>query len=163
MRDTTSDLAALWLWPWEAFRTMAATAEMLQDAQAVIGVRSPMILAALQNPWTADHRELRLMVSEKSDAFGKSARTLSNAASSLASAVRANARDLGTAASATVPDLMAWWRIGERNLRMAALFAGLSGAALAPISAGASANAKRLKRSPKPTGGRVGARRKPLG
>ena len=163
MGDTTSDMAALWLWPWEAFRTMAATAEMLQDAQAVIGVRSPMILAALQNPWTADHRELRLMVSEKSDAFGQSAHTLSKAASSVEDAARANARDFGLAASATGPDLMAWWRIGERNLRIAALFVGLSGAALAPISAGASANATRLKRRPKPAAARAGDRRKSPG
>ena len=144
MRDTTSDLTALWFWPWEAFRTMIATADMLQDAQTVIGIRSPMILGALQNPWIADHRELGLMVSEKSDAFGQSAHTVSDAASAFRNASKANARDLGTATSAAMPDLMAWWRIGERNLRIAALFAGLSGAALAPIGARASANAKRL-------------------
>jgi len=163
MRDTTSDLAALWLWPWEALRTIAATAEMLQDAQAVIGARSPMILAALRNPWTANHSELHLMVSEKSDAFGKSARTLSKAASSVEGAVRANARDLGKAASGPVPDLMTWWRIGERNLRIAALFAGLPSAALAPISAGASANAKRLKPGRDPAGARARGKSRPPG
>lgn len=149
MPENTADLASLWLWPWEAARTFAAAWETVASANSVIAARTPIMIDALHKPLDADHHELGLMVSEKVDAFGRSANTVAKAGMSFQGLAEANARDFGRLSGGNWLSPADWWRIGERNMRLAAMSVTLPGRALAPVHKGATANAQRLRKRAK--------------
>jgi hypothetical protein len=147
------DMTALWLWPWTMARTGLALFETMAGAQTVVGARLPLIGASLQDPWsaapgTAGHRELSRMVSEKTDAFGDSHRTIRVAAGKAQAAGEANLRDLARLASGALPGPADWMRSAERNLGAWTALALLPAAALAPVHRRVRANAARLGRPP---------------
>ncbi len=140
-----TDLFSLWIWPWELVRANLALAETMIAAPGVVAARLPTIGEAIANPWTADHRELNLMVTEKVDAFGLSHASVTSAARKLKAVSEANARDLGRLSGGMPLWPADWIRIAERNLDLVATLASLPGRAVAPIHRTATANARRLR------------------
>lgn len=138
-------LLSLWTWPWELARANIALAETLIAAPAVVSARLPAIGEAIANPWTADYRELSLMVTEKLDAFGLSHASVTSAGNKLKAVGEANARDLGRLSGGTPLWPADWLRIAERNLDLFATMTTLPGRAVRPIHRSATANARRLR------------------
>lgn len=142
MARGTSDWFGLWMAPWEAARTSVAIAETAMNAQQVIAARLPMIAEAFANPWTANHRELSRMVTEKISASHRSAD--SRSAARLRSAMGAQAAAFGRLAGGGWFGPADWMAMAERNLAIAAAAVAIPGEMLRPFHAGAAANAKRL-------------------
>ena len=140
-----SNVMKLWFWPLEAARAAADLLETTVATQSVVAARLPMISAAAIDPLAADHRELSLMMSEKVEAFGKSGRTLSQAANVVQEAAGANARDWGRVATGTMLSPLDWMAMTERNLLIATTLMLLPAQALAPVRKGVTANARRLR------------------
>jgi hypothetical protein len=141
------NLMKLWFWPFEAAQTAVRLMETAVATQSVLAVRLPIISAAASNPFSADHRELSLMVSEKVDAFGRSGRSVANASGVVQRAAAANARDFGRASGGSVLTPMDWLVIFERNILIATTLMSLPMQSLAPVHKGVTANAKRLRRA----------------
>lgn len=135
---------ALWMWPLTAVRLASDWTEMMTSARSVVDARVPMIAAAWANPFTADHRELTRMVTEKTSAFGQSQRSISSAQETVRRASEANARALGRLSGGGWLGWSEWTKIAERNLEIATTLAMLPTTALAPIHSKATANARRL-------------------
>lgn len=140
-----ADFLSFWTWPGELVRANLALADAMIAAPGVVAARLPAIGDALANPWTADHTELNLMVTEKLDAFGLSHASVINAARKLKTVGEANARDLGRLSGGTPLGPADWMRIAERNLELFATLVALPGRALAPVHRTVSHNARRLR------------------
>ena len=142
----TDDRSALWLWPWTIAQANRAWLETLVAAPAVIAARMPAIAEAVQNPLTADTRELSRMVTEKADAFGRSQRSLTSASQKFQTASKENARDLAKLSGGGIFDPTICMRIFERNISACAALLSLPREAIAPIHKKATRNARRLGR-----------------
>lgn len=140
---TFEHLTALWMWPLHMLQANIALAETAAGIPTILGARLPMIGAAMFNPWTANHRELTLMVSEKTKAFGLSHKQFERSAQLVRSATEANARALRTFSMARM-----WpaevFDLAEKNLAAAASLVSLPSNSIAPIHKRVSGNAKRL-------------------
>lgn len=146
MASLTENAFALLMWPVQAARLGSDLVETAAGAQRVIAARLPTIASAMRNPLTADHGELRQMVTEKLGAFRSSSRSLSAANAVVQRASSANAQALGRIAGGGLLWPSDWVRLAERNLAAVAAVAALPSETLAPYHAGVSANDKRLKR-----------------
>ena len=138
------DVSAIWLWPWTAMQTNLAWFEAMASVPSVLDARMPMISDAMRTPWAADTIELTRMVTEKTDAFGRSHKSLSSAARKLQTAAEGNARDLGKITGGGIMWPTDYMRMAERNIGALAALATFPDEALAPIHKGVTANAKRL-------------------
>lgn len=138
------DASALWFWPWTMAQANIALFETAASVPSVLGARLPMISDAIRNPWTADTVELNRIVSEKTEAFGRSQRSLSSAARKLQAAAEGNARDLGKVTGGGMLWPTDYIRMAERNIAALAALATVPGEALAPVHKGVTSNAKRL-------------------
>ncbi|WCT72612.1 hypothetical protein PQ455_13345 [Sphingomonas naphthae] len=147
MTTVFDGMLALWSWPLQMAKLGSDMAETAVGAQRVVGARMPVIEAAMRNPFTADHAELGLMVSEKVAAFGKSGRSVSAAGGKMGRAAKANAAAAGKMASGRILWPTDWLQLMETNLAAATAFAELPAAALHPIHSGVKANERRLKRT----------------
>lgn len=142
----TADVMRLWFWPWEASKMATHMMETAVATQAVLAKRLPLLSAAITNPWTADYRELSLMVSEKVDAFGLSQRSITKAGGVMRKAVTGNASALSDAANGGLLGPAEWMQMFERTVAFGSAFVALPMEALAPVHKGVAANAKRLAR-----------------
>lgn len=138
---------ALWMWPFTAAKLAGDWAETMKNAHSVIDARMPIISAAWTNPYAADYRELTLMVTEKTKAFGQSHRSITAAHDKVRRTSEANARALGRLSGGGWFGWTEWAQLVERNLEVAATLAMLPASASAPIHSKATANARRLRRS----------------
>lgn len=128
----------------DLMQTGAKLAETMRHSGAVVEARMPLIWEAMVSPFSADHGELALMVSEKVGAFGKSADLGARAGKSVLAGHHANMTDLRRMFSGMPLNLQDWWRMSERNLAMTAQLWAMPGVVLAPIHRKARANARRL-------------------
>jgi len=126
-------------------RTGRKAAETLRDSSTVVEARMPLIWEAMVAPFSANHGELALMVSEKVGAFGTSANLGVRAGKAVIAGHQANMADLGRLCAGLPLGLQDWWRMGERSLAMTAQMWAMPGVVLAPIHKRARANARRLK------------------
>lgn len=144
MADRSADWLSLWTAPLEFARTAMAAGETAVHAQSVIAARMPTLWAAFQNPWTADYREMSLMVSEKVGAATRSARSASASVATVRRAMDGQAETLARIGGGALLSPFDWWGIAERNMAIAAAIIALPGEMLKPYHAGVTANAKRL-------------------
>lgn len=138
---------ALWMWPLTMAKLSSDWMETMTSAAHVVDTRMPMIAAAWLSPLTANHTELSRMVSEKTDAFGRSGRSITAAQGSIRRASKANARALGKLSGGQFLGFSEWTGIFERNLEIAATLLAMPTNALAPVHGRATANSRRLGRS----------------
>jgi hypothetical protein len=149
MARWTSDWFNLWTAPLEWARTGAAVMETAVNAQAVIAARMPIIAGAMLSPWTAapwtaEGRELGLMVSEKIDAVGRSAGSRSG--KRLRAALNGQAAAMGRLGGGSWFGPADWFAMAERSTAIAAAMIALPGEMWQPFHTGAAANARRLGR-----------------
>jgi hypothetical protein len=144
MTRRTADWTSIWTAPLEFTRTAIAAGETAMHAQAVIAARTPTLWAAAWNPWTADYRELGLMVSEKVGAARRSARSASASQATMRRAMNGQAAALKQVSGGGFLTPFDWWAVAERNMTIAASLIMLPGEMLKPFHAGVTANAKRL-------------------
>ncbi len=144
MANVTRTAMDLWMWPLQAARLGSDWMETLAATQRVITARLPTIASAMQNPFTADHGELNLMVTEKVGALRSSGRAVDEAGAVLRRAADANARAFGRMAGGGVLWPADWMRLAEGNLAAAAALAALPAATLAPVHKRVTANDRRL-------------------
>lgn len=85
------------------------------------------------------------MVSEKTNAFGRSGQSVAIAQASLRRASEANARALGKLSDGQFLGFAEWSGIIERNLGIAATLFALPTNALVPVHSRATANSRRLR------------------
>ncbi|MBU0557410.1 MAG: hypothetical protein KKD64_04380 [Alphaproteobacteria bacterium] len=133
---------SLWL---DLFQTGVRAAETMVSTQNVLLARTPILLAAWQSPFTADGKELSLMVSEKLDAFGKASQVHSRGTRRLRHASDANARDMRRLASGALLWPHEWMAIMERNVAAAVALMAMPGKMLVPYHSAVTANDKRLR------------------
>lgn len=138
---------ALWMWPLTMAKLSTDWIETVMSAAHVVDTRMPMIAAAWLSPLTANRTELSRMVTEKTDAFGKSTQSITTAQGSIRRASEANARALGKLSGGQVLGFAEWAGIFERNLEIAATLLAMPTKALAPIHGRATANSRRLGRA----------------
>lgn len=138
---------ALWMWPFTMANLSSDWMEMMTSAAHVVGTRLPMLAAAWRYPFTADHTELSRMVTEKSDAFGRSGRSVATAQGRILRAFEANARALDRLSDGQMVGFAEWAGIFERNLEIAVTLLAMPTNALAPIHGRATANSRRLGRT----------------
>ena len=118
--------------------------ETLLHTHSVLNPRTPILWSAFLSPMTADYRELQLMVTEKVDAFGRSARYGSRGAQAFKSAIDANTRDFGRLSAGTMLWRTDWLTIMERTMAAATALFALPGRVVAPVHTRVAANARRL-------------------
>ncbi len=128
----------------DLMHTGVRLAETMRHSGAVVEARMPVIWEAMVSPFSADHGELALMVSEKVGAFGRSADLGARAGKTVLAGHNANMADLRRLLSGFPLGLQEWWQMGERNLAMTAQLCAIPGVVLAPIHRKARANARRL-------------------
>lgn len=138
---------ALWMWPLTMAKLSSDWMETVSSAAHVVDTRLPMIAAAWQNPFTANYPELSRMVTEKTEAFGRSGRSVATAQGSIRRASEANARALGKLSGGQMLGFAEWAGIFERNLEIAATMLAMPTKALAPVHGRATANSRRLGRT----------------
>jgi hypothetical protein len=131
---------------------MQRVSETLTASQAVIAERTAMMGAAARSPLDGDYIELGRMVPEKVEAFGKAGTAMASDWWAMQSAFMAEAQHLGTMAmKGRAPTAAELSRLGTRNaalaLRTIERAGAMSAKGLRPIHAGATGNAKRLKRA----------------
>lgn len=136
----------LWMWPLTAAQLASDLVETMTRARSVIDARMPMIAAAWTNPFTADHRELTRMVTEKTSAFGQSQRSISSAQEKVRRASEANARAFLQLSGGGWLGWSEWTQVLQRNLEIATTLVMLPTAILSPVHSKATANARRLVR-----------------
>jgi len=144
MTRRSTDWTHIWTAPLEFARTAIAAGETAMHAQAVIAARTPTLLAAAWNPWTADYREIGLMVSEKVGAARRSAHSASVSGATVRRAMDGQAAALGRISGGELLSPFDWWGIVERNIAIASSLIMLPGEMLKPFHTGVTANAKRL-------------------
>lgn len=137
---------ALWMWPVTVAKLASDWMETMTSARSVIDVRMPLIAAAATNPLFTDHGELACMVSEKTRAFGQSQRSILTAQEKVRRAAEANVRAFGHLSGGGWLGFSEWTKVLERNLEIATTLALLPTAALAPVHAKVTTNARRLRR-----------------
>ena len=121
--------------------------ETLDAANAVVAHRGETIAVAANDPFHADHRELTLMVTEKSHAFVRAGSTMAGDWAAMQSDVwRQAAAIQSMMLSGRVPSMAAAGAIIDRGARInqRALASGVR--ALKPIHAVATANQRRLNK-----------------
>ncbi|QAY75867.1 hypothetical protein [Sphingosinicella sp. BN140058] len=117
----------------DLFATGLRSAETMLAADAVIRTRSRMIGDAAAAPHKGDYRELSRMVPEKVAAFGA-------AGDVLAAEWRIWQQEVGALAATAEPTIDTFFRWTDAMTRLWAA----PGAALRPVHAAATANARRL-------------------
>lgn len=132
--------------------TNARVVETMRASSEVIAARSAVIRSTMRSPMSGDYAELGRMVPEKIDAFSQAASVMVSAWWSGQSAWFRHLQDLGAVATSGRP--ATFREINALNARSAeyvlkAIEAGahLGRDSLAPIHRGATANAKRLRRT----------------
>ena len=138
---------ALWMWPLTMAKLSSDWVETMTSAAHVVDTRMPMIAAAWLSPLTANHTELCRMVTEKTDAFGKSGRSVATAQGTIRRASEANARALGKLSGGQLLGFAERTGIFERNLEIAATLLAIPTIALEPVHGHATANSRRLGRT----------------
>ncbi|MBB5684144.1 hypothetical protein [Sphingobium boeckii] len=134
---------------------MAATGQRMNEtlvaAGSVVRHRGETIDAAMRNPLTADHAELGLMMSEKTEAFASAGMAMATDIMKLQMDMFAQAGAVAAVmATGRLPSSQTANAIAQRSERILVRAMGSGGRALAPIHAKATANAKRLaKRKPR--------------
>jgi hypothetical protein len=135
-----------WSWPIDAVRFWSDAADTAAGAQRVISLRWPTLMAAMLDPFSADHREIGLMVSEKVSAFRASGRSMADAGSTVNRAMKANTQAAQRIFRGEVlwPD--DWMRLSEANLAAMTATMAAPALALAPIKRRVTSNDRRLRR-----------------
>jgi hypothetical protein len=126
-------------------------AETLTASLSVIDTRTAIMRAAMADPLSADHAELGRMVPEKIAAFSDAGGAMMRGMLAWNQALLAEAQHLGTIASRGRAPTPGEWlglaaRTAEFGVAAAEQTARVGAAALAPVHAKATANARRLKR-----------------
>jgi len=127
--------------------------ETLHAAGHVIVARTAIINAAILSPFTADHRELSMMIPEKVEAFSQSGLATVSAWRTAQSAYLGHMRHLGVMAMRGRPPTTAELiDLGERvsalSLEATEATACLGASMLAPLHRGVMANKRRLSKRP---------------
>ena len=130
-------------------------AETLDASRKVIDTRTDMMKAAMTDPLCADHAELGRMVPEKLAAFSTAGSAMMDGWMAWNQALLAEATHIGTMASRGRPPTPFEWlalasRSAEFGVAATERSARVGAAALAPVHAKATANARRLKRRKRP-------------
>jgi len=130
--------------PLDAFSLAAAGTELALASLQVVNARTPMIVQAWREPLSGNYAELSRMVSEKPLAFARGA--VAGGPGLLAMAAESNRylTDAWTAPVGAAAGLTAAWGLVQFWGRMATLGLAWQSAALAPVHAVATANARRL-------------------
>ncbi|MCA1654591.1 MAG: hypothetical protein ABR588_05720 [Sphingomicrobium sp.] len=136
---------------WTAWRTMMRAGTMMREtidaSHHVVEVRGEAISAAMSDPLHADQTELALMVNEKTEAFALAGAALTSRWLAMQSDLAAQALAVGgLMVSGRLPGRRAARAMVARQRRIGYAAAKGSIAALQPIHAAATANARRLKR-----------------
>jgi hypothetical protein len=133
----------------DAFALATANAELALATLRVVNARTPMIMAALQDPMRGNYAELTRMVSEKPLAFAQGA--AAGGPGFLAMAAESNryfTQAWKTPRFGAAPGLDAALNAGMGAMafwgRMMSLGVAWQSAMLAPVHAAATANARRL-------------------
>jgi len=141
--------------PWAGWNAMVKAGTMLGEtleaSRRVVNARQGTISNAMSDPFHADHRELALMVDEKTDAFAAAGAALANSWFSMQSDVAAQAMAVGgMMMSGRMPSAKATQAVAARQVRIGDAALRGSMKALRPIHATATANARRLGRAKPP-------------
>jgi len=144
-------------------RSTGLTAALAQASGTVIAKRTALGLAAIADPWRADHAEFALIVPEKVIAFGHSAAIVMQSSGDIARrilrfatnesilATRATAelagcRDLTALLSVQNRFAAAWFsRVSSHAIALAALMTQAQAASMAPVHRVATRNSRRLR------------------
>ena len=124
-------------------RTSLDWSEMLIASGRVVDTRSRMINSAVQSPLTADHKELRKMVSEKVAAFGDAAGILVHAWAEWQKAVTSRAQYFASGEASSSDEKGSDFRLVDAFSRLCEA----PGEALMPLHRAATENARRLRRT----------------
>lgn len=144
MPNSFSNAYTLMMWPWTQARTSGDWLEMISDAQQVMSARLPTLWQAFLSPMQADHKEIGLMWSEKSAAFGRSARVMDRARRHLEIASDQQRKIVDKAQTGTPVTFFDLLETTEKTLTAMATLALLPSEALQPVKSAVAANSKRL-------------------
>lgn len=143
-----------------SWQMIGATGEQLTKtvsaSQDVISARTDILRSMMQSPMTADYAELSRMVPEKIAAFSLSGNAMMHAwwngqADYLTLASRLASHSMSGRMPTPVDMARLWTDISLGALRAMENGSRLGRDALAPIHKTAAANARRLKKRPRPT------------
>tara|TARA_B110001454_G_scaffold218985_2_gene248937 strand:+ start:1732 stop:2178 length:447 start_codon:yes stop_codon:yes gene_type:complete len=144
MPNSFSNAYTLMMWPWTQARTNGEWLEMISDAQQVMAARMPTLWQAFLSPMQADHKEIGLMWSEKSAAFGRSAHAVDRARRHLEIAGNQQRKIVDKAQSGRLVTIFDLLEATEQTLMAMATLALLPTEALKPVKSAVAANSKRL-------------------
>ncbi len=150
-----SDPFRFWTDVWAAGAEMTRTSvkfgEMAQASAEVIESRSRSIAAACRDPLGSDYRELARMVPEKLAAFQEAGAASLADIQAFQAAAMANWQQMtALAISGRPPSTAAMNAFANRTSQMAKRASAAGGKALAPVHSRATANARRLRKKPRP-------------
>lgn len=145
MTSSLTDAYSLMMWPFTQTQNNRDWVNMMQDAQRVMTARMPTLWQAFLAPWQADYREIGLMFSEKSAAFGQSSNAIKAAGRKMDVAGKTQQNAFNKARSGQMVTFFDLWKIYEHNMTAMASLASLPTAVLKPVKAKVSANARRLR------------------
>lgn len=133
-------------------RSATRAAETLAASRSVINTRTTMMQSAVANPLGANHAELGRMVPEKIAAFTTSGNAVMDGWMAWNRAWLAEAQNLSTMAMrGRPPTPLEWMALAARGAEFGVAAternARIGAAALAPLHAKATSNARRLNRS----------------
>ena len=144
-------------------RSTGQAAALAQAAGTVIAKRTALGLAAIADPWRADHAELARIVPEKAIAFSHSATIIMQFSGDLAQRITrfamnesmlatraagelAGCRDVAAVAALQNRFAMAWFsRAVSHTIAVASLMTQAQAASMAPVHRAATRNSRRLK------------------
>ncbi|CAN5324097.1 hypothetical protein BH10PSE12_BH10PSE12_01640 [soil metagenome] len=133
--------------------TAQRAAETMNASQEVIAKRTSMMGTAAQSPLDGNYAELGRMIPEKVDAFAKAGAAIASDWWAMQSAFMTEAQHLGSMAlKGRAPTLTEFSALSARNAAfMLTAFergSAIGAKGLDPIHASATANARRLRRTP---------------
>lgn len=145
-------LSRLWSMSLSMAETGRRAGETMLAARDVIGRRTTLMQEAIQQPLSADHRELSRMVPEKVAAFSAAGSAAVGAWWEMQSILAAQTQMIGAAMlTGRSPDVAELGRLHERSaaraMQLAERAVAAGGAMLDPLHAKATGNARRLARN----------------
>lgn len=152
MLDPFTAWSRLWASSIETARTAGRVGEMMSASGEVVSRRADMMQAALRSPLDADHAELARMVPEKIEAFAQAGGAIVSGWWAMQAAMMAEAQHAGAMMMrGRIPSPLEASALMARNagflIGSVERASRVSAAALAPVHAKATANARRLKRA----------------
>ena len=144
MPNSFSNAYTLMMWPWTQARTNGDWLKMISEAQQVMAARMPTLWQAFLSPMQADYQEMGLMWSEKSTAFGVSAREMNRARRHLEIAGDQQRKIVDKVQSGRLVTIFDLLEATEQTLMAMATLALLPTEALKPVKSAVAANSKRL-------------------